>query len=351
VAGGVSVLSLQLLVQGDPQPVTADEGDTVLAALLRAGVGFAYSCEAGNCGTCKCEYVSGDIFELEYSEHALLPSERDKGVILACRTQMWGDTVIRRVSDEAFVVHPSRVMTCKVVEKSMLTHDIVRLRLGIEAGGPFTFLAGQFAKVTFEFAPDRPRDYSMANSPTEGVLEFHLRCVPGGVSAQIPERLGIGDRVRVSGPFGTSYWREQHAGPLLLVAGGSGMAPVRSILAAVLAKGAAQPVHLYFGVRAERDVYGEAELRDWAARHPNLQIHIVLSEATGVVAPNRRLGLVTDAVRADFSRLDQFNAYLAGPPVMVEAAAELIGALGMARRDIHADAFYATGEGPLKGGA
>ena len=87
-----------ITIAGDPQTVPAEDGETVLAALLRNGVGFAYSCEAGNCGTCKCEYVSGEIFELEYSEHALSAAERGRGIVLACRSQVWGDVEIRRLT-------------------------------------------------------------------------------------------------------------------------------------------------------------------------------------------------------------------------------------------------------------
>ncbi|MFN0314586.1 MAG: 2Fe-2S iron-sulfur cluster-binding protein, partial [Burkholderiales bacterium] len=338
-------MSITITVEGDPQVASAEAGDTILGALLRSGVGFAYSCEAGNCGTCKCELVQGDILELEYSEHALPAAEHDRGVVLACRTQVWGDTTIRRLSAEEFIMHPSRVMACKVGALDFLTHDILRLRLAIVSGGPYTFSAGQFAKVVFAFSGGQARDYSMANRPDEETLEFHIRSVPGGISEKLPTHLKAGDAVKVSGPFGTSYLRTQHAGPMLLVAGGSGLAPIRSILRTALSEGRSQPIHLYFGVRAERDVYGEAELRTLQARYRNLSVHIVLSQERGS-APNRRYGLVTDAVLTDFPNLQGFMAYLAGPPVMVEAATELVTRLGMPARDVHADAFYATGESP-----
>ncbi|HTO44878.1 MAG TPA: 2Fe-2S iron-sulfur cluster-binding protein [Burkholderiales bacterium] len=336
-----------ITLAGDPQSAPAEDGETVLDALLRHGVGFAYSCQSGNCGTCKCEYVAGDILELEYSEHALSAAERSRGVILACRTQVWGDVEIRRLTAEDFVMHPSRVMQCRVAEMSFATHDVLRLRLAIESGGPYTFSAGQFAKLEFGFAPNVPRDYSMANRPDDAMLEFHIRCMAGGVSSHLPAQLRVGDPVRVSGPFGTSYLREQHPGPLIAVAGGTGLAPIRSIIAAALAKGMVQPLHLYFGVRAERDVYGEAELRAWQAQHPQLKAHVVLSDQPQpgdvhetAATPARRYGLVTDAVRGDFASFAGFQAYLAGPPAMVDAATELLRAGGIAARDIHADAFY-----------
>lgn len=331
-------------IDGTPVSVEAEPGDTILDALLMAGVGFAYSCQAGNCGTCRCELVSGDIMELEYSEHALEPADRARGVVLACRTQVWGDTVIRKLDDEEFIVHPSRILRCVVASIDRATHDILRLRLGIQAGGPFSFSAGQYASVEFPFAPGRARDYSMANRPDESTLEFHIREMAGGsVSAEIATGLKPGDAVRVSGPFGTSYLRANHTGPVIAIAGGSGLAPVRSIVAALRANGMINPVHVYFGARAERDVYGEAEMRSWVDGYPGSTAHVVLSDpdaAHGTHAGPRRLGLVTDAVAADFERLDGFKAYVAGPPAMVDAAMALLTSKGVATRDIHADAFH-----------
>src|SRR6266403_6078316 len=286
-------MSLTVTVADLNQSAPAEEGETVLGALLAHGVGFAYSCQAGNCGTCKCELVSGDILELEHSEHALAPEQRAKGIILACRTQVWDDAVIRRIDAEDLVMHPSRVMRCRVLELEALTHDIRGVHLAIEAGGPLTFSAGQYAQL--EFAPGLSRHYSMANTPDEAELVFHVRHVPGGrTSRYVAEQLKIGDRVKVSGPLGIAYLREQHAGPVLLIAGGSGLAPIQSIASTLLGRGYKQPVALYFGVRAERDLYREAKLKDLAARYPSFKYHVVLSEQKG--DSGRRFGLVHEAV-------------------------------------------------------
>ncbi|HEX4985413.1 MAG TPA: 2Fe-2S iron-sulfur cluster-binding protein [Burkholderiales bacterium] len=330
--------------------VPAEEGQTVLDALLAHGVAFAYSCQAGNCGTCRCELVSGDVMELEYSEHALSAADRARGIVLACRSQVWGDTVVRRLDAGDLVVHPSRVMRCRVTEIAMLTHDILRLRMDIVAGGPFTFSAGQFASLQFPVAPGIARDYSMAGRPDEPALEFHIRVMPaaGSVSRRVAATLRAGDIVRVSGPLGTSYLRERHPGPMLCVAGGSGLAPIKSIVETALRGGFAGPVHLYFGAREERDVYFERELAQLAAAFPSFVPHVVLSEARPVARATllpRRLGLVTDAVAADFADLAGFKAYFAGPPAMVDAAAALARARGVPARDIHADAFFPAAAG------
>ena len=338
-------MNLTVTVADLNQCAPAEAGQTVLEALLAHGVGFAYSCQAGNCGTCRCELVSGDITELEYSEHALSAEERSRGIVLACRLQVWSNVVVRRLDPEDFVVHPSRVMRCKVVDLTALTHDILRLRMDIVAGGPFAFSAGQFASLEFPVAPGFVRDYSMANRADEKLLEFHIRILPAAnsVSRRAAAALKPGDLVKVCGPLGTSYLRAQHAGPMLCIAGGSGLAPIKSIVETALEGGFGQPVHLYFGVRAERDVYFEAELAELQRRFPSFKAHIVLSEPGAQAAVSllpRRVGFVTAAVAADFSALAAFKTYFAGPPPMVDAATALARERGVGSRDIHADAFY-----------
>ncbi|MDB5803159.1 MAG: ndoR [Betaproteobacteria bacterium] len=321
----------------------AEEGDLILDALLLAGVPMAYSCQQGNCGTCKCELVQGEVMDLDYSEYALTPEERARGLILACRTQAWGDVTVRRLDDEELVVHPERFMRCKVALLEDLTHDIKRVVLKIESGGPYSFTAGQYAKI--EFLPLTTRDYSMANVPAAGAdtddakrLEFHVRAVPGGAASQFVQgKLAVGQTVRVSGPYGASYLRESHQGAILAIAGGSGLAPIESILGRTLAAGNSNPVRLYFGVRALRDVYHEDLFKAWAAQYPNFRYTIVLSNEE---APGYAHGLVTEVVARELTGVIGMKAYLAGPPVMVEAATRLLGERGMAARDIHADAFY-----------
>ena len=338
-------MSLTVTVADLNQSAPAEEGQTVLDALLGHGIGFAYSCQSGNCGTCRCELLSGDIMELEYSEHALSADERSRGIVLACRSQVWSDVVVRRLDSEAFVVHPSRVLRCRVAELTSLTHDILRLTMDIVAGGPFTFSAGQFASLEFPVAAGAVRDYSMASRPDEKLLEFHIRVMPkaNSVSGRVAAFLKSGDMVKVSGPLGTSYLRSQHAGPMLCVAGGSGLAPIKSIIEAALHGGFGHPLHLYFGVRAERDVYFERELAELERRFPVFKATIVLSDAGTQPAPAllpRRHGLVTKAVAADFAQLTGFKAYFAGPPPMVDAATVLVRERGVQSRDIHADAFF-----------
>jgi CDP-4-dehydro-6-deoxyglucose reductase/ferredoxin-NAD(P)+ reductase (naphthalene dioxygenase ferredoxin-specific) len=235
--------------------------------------------------------------------------------------------------------HPQRRMSCRLVDRATLTHDITRLRLAIETGGPFAFSAGQYAALCCAELP--PRDYSMANRPDQALLEFHVRRMGvGSASAYVTDRLRPGERVIVDGPFGTCYLRETHDGPILALAGGSGLAPIKSIVETALAQGRRQPIHLYYGARDERDIYLEDHFRALAATYANFRYTPVLSEPR---APNRRRS-VHEALAADFTGLAGAKAYLAGPPAMVEAAARMLEAQGVPRHDIHADAFYSAAE-------
>jgi naphthalene 1,2-dioxygenase ferredoxin reductase component len=254
----------------------------------------------------------------------------------------WSDAEVSWLDADGVVLHPERRLLCRVAALDDLTHDIRRVRLAIESGGPFGFFAGQYASLTFKGMP--PRDYSMANRPDEKLLEFHVRRMgEGSVSAYIADRLCLGDPVVAEGPLGSAYLREQHEGPILAIAGGSGLAPIKAIVESALARGQRQPIHLYFGACDERDVYLTDHFAALAARHDNFHFVPVLSAPR--VPTQRRTGLVHEAVAADIKALDGAKAYLAGPPAMVEAAmALLVERLGLPREDVHADAFYTETE-------
>jgi len=187
------------------------------------------------------------------------------------------------------------------------------------------------------------RDFSMANAPDDPVLEFHVRAMAGGsVSQYVQHRLKVGDTVRVEGPRGIAYLREKHTGPIVALAGGSGLAPIKSIVERCVAVGLKQPISLYFGVRDERDLYLERDFQQIAARTPNITFTPVLSEPSSPT--RRRTGFLADVVAQDFASLDGVKAYLAGPPVMVETCAAVIAKLGGRKEDCHADAFYTEAE-------
>ncbi len=323
----------------EPAAVTipVEIGQTILEAAIGEGIPYPHGCRSGNCGACKSRLISGEVEMSPYSEFALTADERDHGLVLACRSVPWEDAEIAWLGDDETVHHPVRRMTCRVAALDDMTHDIRRIGLEIVAGGPFSFSAGQYCGVTF--ADLAPRDYSMANTPDQEGIEFHVRHVAGGASSvHVAERLAVGEAVAVEGPFGTSWLREAHRGTIIALAGGSGLAPIKSMVERALDLGMAQHIRLYFGVRDERDLYLEDHFRALTARHTNLAFIPVLSEPSGTT--ERRTGFVHHAVAADLGDLDGCKAYLAGPPPMVEAATALLLERGMRRDDVHADAFY-----------
>ena len=340
-------MAFQVRIRQCDGPLAVEPGQTILAAALAQGVGYPHGCQSGNCGACKSRQYAGEIELAPYSEYALTAAERADGLILACRAMPWSDAEVAWLEADEVVVHPVRQMTCRVTALEQVTHDIRIVRLDILSGGPFSFSAGQYARVTFGGLP--ARDYSMANRPDEAGLEFHIRQLGGGTaSVYAGTRLKPGDRVSIEGPFGTSYLRPQHTGPIVAIAGGSGLAPIKSIVETALARGMRQDIRLYFGVRDERDLYHEAPLRALAAAHGNLRVTPVLSAPSGSTA--RRTGLVHQVVDAELGEIDGMKAYLAGPPPMVEAASALLAARGVRREDIHADAFYTEAEKAAVGG-
>ncbi len=329
-------------------PLALETGQTILDAALKLELPYPHGCRSGNCGACKSELLSGEVEMAPYSEYALSAAEKAAGLILACRAVAWSDCEVRFLEQDETVAHPLRHLEARVEALRQATHDIRVLTLEILSGGPFSFSAGQYASVGFAGLP--ARDYSMANRPDETRLEFHIRLVPGGaVTPYVAERVRVGDPVKIIGPSGTSHWRERHTGPIVALAGGSGLAPIKSIVETALGAGARQPIAVYFGVRDERDLYLEDHFRGLAERHSNLTFIPVLSTPAG--ATRRRTGFLAETLRQDFATLDGAKAYLAGPPAMVETALETLAALGLRRQDCHADIFYTEADKATGGGA
>lgn len=339
-------MGFRVTVSQFEEPFTVEMGQTILEGALERDLAYPHGCRSGNCGACKSELLAGEVEMSPYSEYALSEAEKTGGLILACRAVPWSDCAVKFLDFDDTVAHPLRHLVCRVSAVDDLTHDIKRMRLKVLEGGPYDFSAGQYARIEFPGLP--PRDYSMANRPDDATLEFHIRLVPGGaVTPYVARRLKVGDRLKLFGPHGTSYWRERHTGPILALAGGSGLAPIKSVVETALAAGATQPIHLYVGVRDERDLYLESHFKALAAKHKNLSFVPVLSEPSRTT--KRRTGVLADAVRQDFAGLgpeglDGAKAYLAGPPVMVETATAALEALGLRRQDCHADAFYSEAE-------
>ncbi len=233
---------------------------------------------------------------------------------------------------------PRQRLVARVASLTQVGGGITLLRLDPGVAGPFRFRAGQYAQLSFGDLP--PRDYSIGSRPDETLLEFHIRDTgDGGSSSYVAQQLRLGDPVGIDGPFGQGYLRHADPRPVLAIAGGAGLAPMKSIVETLLAEGARQEILLYFGVRRESDVYLDAQLKALARAHRNLDVHIVLSESSA--AGGFRLGLVSEAVAEDLGDLGRFTAYVAGPLPMVEATCRLLTQRGLPQARIYADPLLA----------
>jgi ferredoxin-NAD(P)+ reductase (naphthalene dioxygenase ferredoxin-specific) len=308
-----------------------------LDAVLRLEIPFSHGCRSGTCGACKCRLVSGEVELTSHSAYALTERDRDAGLVLACRAYPRSDGEISRLSNVEVINHPLCRLACEVTGFEDLTHEIRRIRLRVVKGGRFSFGAGQFASVTFQGQPSR--DYSMANRPRDPLLEFHVRRNDSGASSiHATTTLREGEEVRVDGPYGTCWLRENHSGPILAVAGGSGLAPMKSIVETALAKGARQKIHLLLAVLEERDIYLEEHFRHLEQRFANFRFTPVL--ARGAASARRSIGLVHDVVLASSYDFDGIKIYSAGPSDMVEALTRTLVAEGVQPEDIHAEPFH-----------
>jgi len=328
---------MELVVKPLGMSLAASAGANLLETLRGHGVPISYSCMAGRCGTCRCKLIAGNVIEsLSGGTTSQAKPEQD---ILACRSAIHGDSVIEVPEPDEVITHPARVLRATVSDIADMTHDIKRLRL--KATKPLAFSPGQYALL--QFAPDLVRPYSMAGLSTDDELEFHIRLVPQGRSSEhVARHLKPGDAVRVSGPMGTAYLRLKHEGPMLCIAGGTGLAPVLSIVRGALDAGMKQAIHLYFGVRSAQDVYALDQLQALAREHE--QIRLTVAVAQGPAPAPFRSGMVTEVLEQDLPDLQGWRAYLCGAPPMVEAASTLAQRLGIPGAHIHADAFYASGE-------
>ena len=312
-----------------------EDGQTILGAALAAGISYPHGCKSGRCGSCKSRLIEGTVELLPHSRFALTDEEKADGLILACRALPLADAAVAWLGSDDDV-EPSRHLQATVTGLDDLTHDIKRVRIVPADGSSLSFIAGQYAQLGFTGMPSR--SYSMANRPGQSSLEFHIRRVPGGVTSEhVHSRLKPGDPVTLECPLGSSYLRQHHSNPILCIAGGSGLAPVNSIVETALAHGMKQPIHVYFGARSERDLYLLDHLDALVRRHGNLTFTAVLSEAHSA---RYRHGFVTRAVAEDFSNLDGWKTYVAGPPPMVDAAMAVAFARGLRREDMHADVFF-----------
>lgn len=318
----------------------------VLEAALAARLNLPHSCRGGSCGACLGRLLAGRIHYPRGRPLGLSAAEEGAGWILLCQAVADTDLVVelreQQPADEAEI----KMLPCRVARLERLAPDVMAVYLRLPAVESFRFRAGQYVDVLLPGA--KRRSFSIASPPHDAeLLELHVRRVSGGeFSERVFNGLAVGALLSIEGPLGRfRYEPTAAAGPLLLVAGGTGLAPIKSILRSLLHQGLRRDIHLYFGARHEVDLYEDAWLAAEAARTPRLHYVPVLSEPSPAERARRRTGLVHEALLADFASLADAEVYAAGPPPMIAALAAALPARGLAPDRLHSDAFeYAPRE-------
>jgi CDP-4-dehydro-6-deoxyglucose reductase len=316
--------------------VSVNEGHSVLEAAIAAGLNLPHSCRSGHCASCKARLMSGEIHYPNGRTPGLTAEEAAQGYVLLCQARPRSDLKV----EARIVVNASdaeiKSLPCRIASLNRLAPDVMQVFLRLPAVEPLQFRAGQYLDVLMEGG--RRRSFSIASPPHDSeLLELHVRRVPGGrFTDALFETLRAGSLLKIEGPFGQFIYRETDM-PALLIAGGTGFAPLKAMLRHALELGTKRTMRVYWGARREVDLYDEAWLLDLAKRYPSqVEVTAVLSEMT---SDRRRTGLVHEAVLQDWPSLTGVEVYTAGPPALIEAIRATFPTRGLSEERLHFDSF------------
>lgn len=316
------------------------DGETILEAAQRAGLALPYSCRSGVCGSCKAIVLDGRFEYPRMPPYALSTAERAQRAALLCQAVPCSDLVLAAREVASVADMPRRELAVTVTAKRTLASDVVCLLLATAPGVPrLRWLPGQYVDVLL--ADGRRRAFSLARAPHLGPeLEVHVRRVAGGgFTARVFDELGIGDSLRIEGPLGTFVPREDSERPIILVAGGTGFAPVKALVEHFLHLGTRRTMHLYWGARRDADLYLRGLAEDWARDTPTLDFTPVVSDPEQAIDAGVRGGLVHEAVLEDWPRLAGFDVYMCGPPALIDAGRRRFVEAGLPEDRLYFDSF------------
>ncbi len=325
-------MGFRISIEGDARAFEAAPGETVLAAAARAGVRLPHSCTLGNCGTCRVRLVEGSV-TYDAQPLALAPEEAARGFALACQARPAGDLVI--AVERAAAAEPTR-QTALVTDVSPLAEGVTHLSIVLPDLDPFDFVPGQHMNVLLE--DGTTRSFSMASPPDGNAADFHVRRIAGGrFTGDLAARLQPGDPLEVELPLGAFRYHAEDYRQLAMVATGTGIAPIKAMLEALLDDPDCPPVSLYWGVRTQADLYLADAIAGWEGRLYDFRFVPVLSRA-GDGWTGRR-GHVQQAVLDDHPDLSEHSIYLCGSPAMIGEAKAAFLARGASPGHLYTEGF------------
>ena len=335
-----SASQFSVLVQPSGRAFSVEPSETLLAGGIRQGVGLPYGCKDGACGSCKCKKISGTVVHGNHQDKALSAAEEAAGMVLTCCATATSDLVLesRQVSLEGAL--PVRKMPARISSLVHTSPDVIQLQLQLPASESFQYRAGQYLDVLLR--DGARRSYSMANAPHRGpTLELHIRHMPGGrftdlVFGSMKER----DIVRIEGPMGSFFLREDSDKPVVLLASGTGFAPIKALIEHMQERQLTRPATLFWGGRRPQDLYMDDWVRTQCSAMAHLSYVPVVSDALPEDNWQGRTGFVHQAVLEDIPDLSGYQVYACGAPVVVESAQRDFSHLaGLDEDEFFADAF------------
>jgi propane monooxygenase reductase subunit len=329
--------------------IEVDEDQTVLRAAFEQGVMLPHGCKEGQCASCKSFVLEGDDIELDrYSTFALPDFEKEEGYTLLCRTHAYEDLTVELLHYDEDIIRsglPIQQAVAEVVSNEPVTHDMRHLVLRLIEPREIKFFPGQYLDFTIPGTTET-RAFSMANTSCrdDGKLEFIIKIYPDGrFSHYLDTEVEVGTQLEVTGPYGVFTLREGHDTDLVFVGGGAGMAPILSLLRSMIERGITRRATYYYGARRRRDLCFEKELRAMEDSLPGFRYIPALSEPTEEDEWDGEVGMVTDVMAEHESDLQDADAYVCGPPPMVDAAIATLTRLGVPEEHIYYDKFTTTG--------
>jgi CDP-4-dehydro-6-deoxyglucose reductase len=288
----------------------------ILESALSAGLNLPHSCKSGHCGSCRVQLRTGQVDYPNGMPLGVTAEEAATGKILLCQARARSDLVVQARLIASVTNVEIKTLPCRIAQVRPLAPDVMQVFLRLPVVEKLEFHPGQYLDFLLD-GGKRRRSFSIASPPHDSdLIELHVRRVPGGGFTEgLWSNTGVGSLLRIEGPIGQFAYREGSS-PVLMIAGGTGFAPLKSMLRHVLERGIDRPVHLYWGARQAQDLYEEALVLEWVRRYPQLRFTAVLSETTGT---DYRAGWVHEAVLADHPDIESFDVYAAGPPAMIEA--------------------------------
>jgi propane monooxygenase reductase subunit len=326
-----------------------DEDETILDAAFRQGIMLMHGCKEGQCSSCKSFLLDGDVDLDRYSTFALPDFEEAEGYTLLCRAHALTDVEIELLHYDEEALRsgvPIITATTEVEALDELTHDIRRLVVKVSEPDGLEFKAGQYVDISIPGADGEHRSFSMANAPGEpGRLEFMIKLYEGGRFSGLLSNgngISVGDELTCKGPFGMFTLRDSSPRRLVFIAGGAGMAPVLSLLRSMAEKGTERPATFYYGARTADDLFALEEMKQLGEKLPDFTFVPALSEDEEGGDWDGESGLITDVVDRMEEDLEDVDAYLCGPPPMVDAAIALLERRGVPEAHIYFDRFTTT---------